>query len=379
MPHFSIAKRDLSAFVCLVILLTGFLSDDYVRAQSASYSINGKVVAAESGEALSNVNIYLSQTTIGTTSDPDGSFQLSGIPEGIHELAVSFIGFKTILTTLNTDSLMTDYLFEMQEEVFEMVGVTVTYDRVWEGNYYAFKNNFLGATENSEYSTILNSKSLNFSFDAEALILTAESNEPLKIENQALGYQIDYDLDTFEVDFKRGQNLVAGATFFREMEPSDSLQMKNWEKNRQVSYYGSFQHFIDSLIGDSLSAAGYEISRERRTENQRFIGEDPIPPAAIFYSVNEDTYVLQFNHYIFVTYTKEEVNQRYLNWRYGFRAREMVPGPQSTSIFIEGRTVFVDKSGYISDPLRVFMDGYWSYTKVADLMPLNYKQGTESQ
>ena len=369
--------KTLSFFAFFALIGTGAILPEPVIAQSSGYSISGRVVAAERGEALANVNIYLSQTTIGTTSDSDGSFQLSGIPEGIHQLAVSYVGFKTILTTLDTDSLMTDFLFEMQEEVFEMEGVTVTYDRVWEGNYYAFKNNFLGATENSEYSTILNSKSLNFSFDAEALILTAESNEPLTIENQALGYQIDYDLDTFEVDFKRGQNLVAGATFFREMEPSDSLQMKNWEKNREVSYYGSFQHFIDSLIGDSLSAAGYEIRNERRTEDQRILGEDPIPPASIFYSVNEDTYVLQFNDYIYVTYTKEEVNQRYLNWRYGYRAREMGPGPQSTSIFIEGRTVFVDKSGYISDPLRVFMDGYWSYTKVADLMPLNYKQGSD--
>lgn len=374
-----LALRVLSFFACVTLLYTGVASTASVWAQNAGNSISGVVTAAQTGEALSNVNIYLSQTTIGTTSDPDGSFQLSGIPEGVHELAVSFVGYKTITLTLNTGSLMTNYLFEMEENVIEMEGVTVTYDRVWEGNYNVFQDYFLGATYNAESSTILNPTSIYFSFDPEASILSASSNEPLIIENEALGYQIDYDLERFEVDFRRGRNFLAGIPFFKEMDSTDSLRIKKWESNRELSYYGSFQHFIDSLIGDSVSTAGYQIRLERRTDKERFIGHGEIPPASIFFSVNEDKYALQFNNFIFVTYTKEQEDQRYLNWRYGSKARRAKPGSQSTSIFIEGRSVFIDKSGHVSDPLRVIMDGYWSYTKVADLMPLNYKQATDDQ
>ena len=40
-------------------------------------------------------DIYIEQLHIGTSSDEDGLFELDNIPNGIHKLSISFVGFNT--------------------------------------------------------------------------------------------------------------------------------------------------------------------------------------------------------------------------------------------------------------------------------------------
>lgn len=358
-------------FIALLYLLFNIIGP--ASAQSNDNSISGEVLSEENGEPIADVNIFLNQTTIGTTSDNQGKFVLSRIPEGLHDLVLSFIGYETISVTINTDNLNDYYIFEMQEQVVEMEEFIVTYDRAREGNYKVFKDYFLGKTANAENTKIMNPGAIHFSFDEKSYTLTAEANQTIRVENNALGYELNYELDTFKVDFKKEQNFLAGIPFFKEKTPEDSLLLRSWKRNREISYNGSFQHFIDSLLGDSLDSAGFQIRREKRSGNKRVVASNPIKSSAIFFELVPGTYILQFNDFINVTYLNEQEDQRYLNWKYGYKQNKIKPGPQNTSIYIEGGTVYIDESGYISEPLKVLMDGYWSFTKVADLMPLNYK------
>ena len=55
-------------------------------------SISGKVTSK--GEALPFVNVYLTNTKIGTSTNEKGFFELKNIPNGNHTLVSSAIGFK---------------------------------------------------------------------------------------------------------------------------------------------------------------------------------------------------------------------------------------------------------------------------------------------
>jgi len=58
-------------------------------------SITGIILDNATLEPLSNVNIYISNTTWGTTSQIDGSFKLSSIIPGNHEIVFSMIGYDS--------------------------------------------------------------------------------------------------------------------------------------------------------------------------------------------------------------------------------------------------------------------------------------------
>lgn len=60
----------------------------------AGGSLTGNILST-TGEPLSDVNINIKGTTIGTESSREGTFSLYGIPEGAYTLAISYIGYQT--------------------------------------------------------------------------------------------------------------------------------------------------------------------------------------------------------------------------------------------------------------------------------------------
>ncbi len=57
--------------------------------------ITGTVSDSLSGESLPGVNVVIAGTQIGTATGPDGSFTISGVEAGTHDLQASFIGYVT--------------------------------------------------------------------------------------------------------------------------------------------------------------------------------------------------------------------------------------------------------------------------------------------
>ena len=76
-------------FILTLLLLTGFT----VKAQQ---QISGTVTNAGSGDPIPGVTIYVkSQQTIGTTTNMDGNYTLSGVPGDAETLVFSFVGMET--------------------------------------------------------------------------------------------------------------------------------------------------------------------------------------------------------------------------------------------------------------------------------------------
>ena len=70
--------------------------------------LKGRVIDKDSGEPLFNVNIYLSGTLWGTTSDENGSFEIRSIIPSDYEVVFSIIGYETDSKTVFVKKNRTD-------------------------------------------------------------------------------------------------------------------------------------------------------------------------------------------------------------------------------------------------------------------------------
>ncbi|MEL6639672.1 MAG: carboxypeptidase-like regulatory domain-containing protein, partial [Bacteroidota bacterium] len=73
------------------LLLLFFLAYFAVHGQNNA-TLNG-TVRNDSGTALEAANVALEGTTIGTSTEADGTFKISNIPAGKYQLVVSSIGY----------------------------------------------------------------------------------------------------------------------------------------------------------------------------------------------------------------------------------------------------------------------------------------------
>ena len=112
-----------------------------------SGSIIGKVTDKQTGEPLPFCNVFINNTTIATTTDFEGNYELKDLPEGEFEIGFSFIGYQAIQKpasikpggqlTINVD------LLSLEQELSD-VEIKASRDRAWERDLRKFKNYFFG-------------------------------------------------------------------------------------------------------------------------------------------------------------------------------------------------------------------------------------------
>jgi outer membrane receptor for ferrienterochelin and colicin len=102
---FIIYHKQLNIFTCLIIMrkifLTSFLaaiSICHIFAQSGV--IRGRVYNVTNNESLPFTNIIIDGTAIGTTSDLDGNYSITGVNPGFTKLQASAIGFENYFTEI---------------------------------------------------------------------------------------------------------------------------------------------------------------------------------------------------------------------------------------------------------------------------------------
>ena len=122
-----------------------------VFAQKAS--LTGKVVDAVSNEPLPFVNIVVSGTSIGTTTDLDGNFTLRGLTPGFIRLEASFIGYKQAISAeievSNANANSIEIRMEEQKEQIEEVVVKASPFRKTEESPVSLRTIGIGEIEKS--------------------------------------------------------------------------------------------------------------------------------------------------------------------------------------------------------------------------------------
>lgn len=85
--------KDISLKLGLSIVL--FLSCSLVSRAQPTGNLSGYVKDAKSGEALIGATVQLENTSIGTTTDIDGFYQIKGVEPKTYNIQASYLGYQT--------------------------------------------------------------------------------------------------------------------------------------------------------------------------------------------------------------------------------------------------------------------------------------------
>ncbi|MEO5683918.1 MAG: carboxypeptidase-like regulatory domain-containing protein [Chitinophagaceae bacterium] len=375
-------------------------------AQSSNY-IKGKVVNGETNAIIPNASVFITNTSRGTVSNATGEFELTNVPVGTYELVVSSIGYETQVYTYKASQLPLRIQIQMQAKAEELQ--TVVVEPVEKDGWLTwgkfFTENFIGTSDYAQDCSIINYKALRFRNSKKRNQLTVTADEPLLIENKALGYSIQYQLEGFTFDFKAHTLTYYGYSLFTNLH--EKAPKEKQVKNREKAYNGSITHFMSSLYKDRLAEEGFEVRRLVKTLNiekdrvkklyrqtmlsgiigkdstdyyERVLrqpdmfekyGQDLLTADSLTAAFDSTTKSLFFNNYLYITYKKEKEDIAYVQYAHENRP----PFHQRSVVFLPtGQSVLVDARGNYYMPLDLMSYGYWAWSeKIAAMLPLDYK------
>jgi len=368
-------------------IILNYEEPEQVVARKKNFFTISGTVYDETGGPLSSVNVFLDGTTIGVSSDIDGNFKLESIPPGFYNIVFSHVGYENAVYSVseyNGGARIQNHQMEIdlgQLEEVEVVSNRVrTSDDSWAVYYSSFKQELLGQSQNPSMCVIANPEVLNFSYDEASKTLWAFSKYPLQIRNDALGYRISYFLESFrkqEADLR-----FRGRIRFRNLEPVNGRERREWKRNRKEAYEGSFNHFKKALLNNELKKEGFRIYRLKKLEKLELTKEQELTEQDVIV-FKGDHYEIDFKNYLAVEYRKEKESQDFLlksgsvNLFYaddisddGYIYHE--PGNQISVLKLLKNSVRLDLTGEIIDRFGLTTYGYWSWERTADLVPINY-------
>ena len=349
----------------------------------AQATIQGVVYDGSTQTPLPGANAFIANTTKGTSTNADGTFTIRGLQPVRYELVVSFIGYKTQVTSIVAGE-PTVYIFKLVPDIQQLNEIVVRAKRIgrikrmiWLG---AFEKYFIGDGDNSLLCKLENPHVLHL--DKEGEILTAVADSTLLLLNRGLGYRVKILLQTYKYDHGVKSLHYEGFMVYEPLTPINQKQKWRWAKNRLKAYYGSPMHFYRSLYSHRANEEGYYFSlgSTRRTDSvmnprSKLFNDMRIKiPSIVNYNVLLDTVkstqttpILKFSTPLEVNYIHEgesvvfqktmrvrvrkEIQTSYIKTR---APAELLP---------DGRTYPVSATQ---------ISGYWSWELMSESLPLDY-------
>lgn len=354
----------LQALLMLAIFEPVFSQTDEVK------TIAGQIIDKNTGEPVYLANVYISNTSLGTTSDAEGNFQFKSDVRGKHELVFSYLGYKTEIIPINLDTPGRTFIHNIdliadQIELDELV--ITSSNKEWQDKYKIFFDQFIGRNEYSRNTIILNPWVLNFNRDS-AKNLTASTSEPIEIVNNTLGFIIHIELKDFLLEATNFYTTYSFVSRFEEMHSDNPEKVESWKQNREQAYRASFRHFLHSLYHGQLRRNEFEIVR---AESKRRISVRELPSREVRRWQN----TIKRSHSSFGNNVKAFRFSVPADVLYGEVTHFGIDHRKRSRItpLTEHGKIYISDRGILLNPLDVRVDGNWSVERIANLLPIDYE------
>ncbi len=317
-------------------------------------SITGKVVDEATGEPLEFVNVFVANTTSGTSTGTDGTYTLSNIRPGPCQVVASRVGHSPMTVQVevgSAGSFRCDFRLRARELRSEEVEVYGREPLEWKRNLELFRKAFIGQTDNALLCTMRNPEILNLRFDEQTGLLHATTDSVLIVENHSLGYRIAIVLESFEWNLEQDGGHYTLYPKFEELTPGSDRERSLWLANRQKTYAGSLKHFLSVLRTGRFNEemfAVYSGSLNGLQDGGQFVTPEEfrLLPDPIFSTLN-----LSFSGWLRVDYKKR------------------IP-PIRSFLRLDYPYARVDTLGNVLTPLALRVGGDWGKSRMADMLPL---------
>lgn len=389
----------------------------------AQPALRGKVIAGDTKQPIHLANVFLSNTSIGTVTNAEGVFVLDRFPQGRFDVVVSCIGYETYVTTIQYAQLPANIEVVLKPKVNVLQEVVVEpYEKNgWEryGNF--FIENFIGTSALATDCKLKNPETIRFRYNKKENILRAFADEPIILENKALGYILRYDLKVFEYNYSTRIFYFQGYPLFEDIQTDRKRLLNRWEKNRADAYYGSMMHFMRSLFRNQLIENGFEvrklikISEEekkrvrtiynsrtyingsgnivvndsllgngnkdsadyyrkvmRQPEKMAVLINQLLPGDSIAFAIDSFTAGLYFDDHLQVIYKFKQVPIEYVR----LNSLSVQPKtPVMSEIYLPRKnSIAVLANGSYFEGIDLISSGYWGWwEKLATMLPFDYK------
>ncbi len=130
-----------------------------------------------------------------------------------------------------------------------------------------FRDLLIGRSRFAGQCTILNPEDIWFRFNKQTKTFYAHARAPIQVRNDALGYLLQFDVDSFSYSFQTNLICRMGSFYFTPLSPADSVQEREWAVNRSWAYRGSKMHFFRSVYSGKAEGEGYRVYLFRSRKN----------------------------------------------------------------------------------------------------------------
>ena len=127
---------------------------------------------------------------------------------------------------------------------------------------------------------------------------------------------------------------------------------------------------------NAFDSATVVVKKARLPKNVDYLYKSNLKKEDII-SFENNSYLLSFKDNLSIVYTKEKEEIAYILRNSFSKMRD--PLPQTSSFLPLKMPLELDKRGVLVNPLDVIYEGYWSYEKFANSLPLDYEPDFNKQ
>jgi hypothetical protein len=336
-----------------------------------SATLSGSVLDSATRAPIENANVYIANSTIGTSTDNTGKFALARLRAGIYDLVVSRVGYhrRTLEVPLfDASGAHIELLLSSSIVAAPAVEAIAAPAAEWHRDLEAFTKAFLGSEASG--CEIRNPAVLEFSRSGDTLLASTDSM--LIVRNDDLGYEATMVLQEFRWDLSCDCGRYLVYPRFRALA-GRSEEQEEWTAHRIERQKGSLESFLRAVYEGDAEARGFRLRSGPIGWLRRGLGHAVLSSEiTVIRDSLRGLATISFPGTLMVTYggRNEEDPAPGMADRYGRpNDRDPSQAAEQSLMTLTGGPALIDATGRLLQPLAVELAGAWSLRRVSSLIP----------